>query len=632
MINDEIIGFFRKVPPFQFLDEQSLSLVAGSVSMDFYPKGTMILRQDGPPSEHLCVIKKGGVKVYITSGGEEEIIVDYRGEGDCFGILSVVGADKSRANVLAAEDTICYLVQRDLIFRLIDSNPAFTEFFLKSFFSKFIDKTYTEMQGRTTFYSGSDRLLFSTTVRDIGHSGVLTADAAITIREAARRMSESRVSSLVLLDETQRPAGIITDRDLRDKVVALGRDSGDPVSTIMSRALITVDAEDYCFEALLKMIRHNIHHLLVSDTGKLVGIITNHDFLLLQGTSPISIVKEIEGQMSIEGLAPVSRKINNVMKLLLKEGARAGNIIRIISEINDRLVRKVIELAEKRLGTPPARYSWIVYGSEGRKEQTFKTDQDNGLIWEDVEGDAGTEAAAYFARLTQLVSDGLTKIGFPPCPARYMATNPEWCQPLRIWKHNVTGWVRQPNPEAMLKALVFFDFRHLYGDLSLAEELRDHLVALVDDNRLFLGHMANTIIKNVPPMGFLRDFIVEKSGVHADELNLKIKGIAPLVDIVRLFSLEHGVRETSTFERLQALKAKESRIVEYAEDIEQAFEFIMLLRIYNQIKQISTGRLPDNFMNPHDLSNLEKKSMKEAFSLTTRLQDMVIERYRQMII
>lgn len=632
MITGEIAAFLRKVPPFQFLDEQALSAVAGSITVEFYPKGTMILRQDGPPSSHLSVIKKGGVKVYITSGSQEEIIVDYRGEGDSYGILSLVGADKSRANVLAAEDTICYLVQRDIIFRLIDSNPAFTEFFLKSFFNKFIDKTYTEMQGRASFYSGSDKFLFSTTVRDIGHSGVLTADAEISIREAAKRMSESRISSLVLLDQTQRPAGIITDRDLREKVVAPGRNINDPVSTIMSRALIRVDVADYSFEALLKMIRYNIHHMLVFDSGRLTGIITNHDFLLLQGTSPMSIVKEIEGQVAMEGLAPVSRKISNVVGLLLKEGGLAGSIIRITSALNDHLVRRVIELAEKRLGKPPARYSWIVYGSEGRKEQTFKTDQDNALIWEDLEGDAATEAAAYFAQLAELVHEGLVKTGFPPCPAGYMATNPEWRQPLRTWKRYVTNWVRQPNPESMLKALVFFDFRHLYGDPSLAAELRDHLETLVDGNRLFLGNMANTIIKNVPPLGFLRNFIVEKSGEHKNELNLKIKGIVPLVDIVRLVSLEHGVRETSTFERLQALKAISSLVREYEEDISKAFEFIMLLRIHNQFRQISKGKIPTNFMDPEELSNLEKKTMKEVFSLITRLQDLIIERYRQMII
>ncbi len=632
MIADEITAFFRKIPPFQFLDEKSLSLVAAKAALEFYPQGTMILRQDGPPSDHLCVIKKGGVKVFVTSGGHEDIIVDYRGEGDCFGILSVVGADKSRANVLAAEDTICFKVPRDLIFQLIDSNPSFTEFFLKSFFSKFIDKTYTEMQGRASFYSGSDKLLFSSTVRDIGHSGVLTADAAISIRDAAKRMSDAGISSLVLLDQDLRPAGIITDRDLREKVVAMGRDSGDSVSTIMSRGLIRVDAEDYCFEALLKMIRHNIHHLLVFENAALAGIITNHDFLLLQGTSPLSLVKEIEGQITVDGLAAVSSRVNPVIGLLLKEGASAANIIRIIGEINDRLVGRVIALAEKSLGPPPARYSWIVCGSEGRKEQTFKTDQDNALIWEDLEGAAASAAEAYFAGLAQAVAEGLAKIGFPRCPGGYMAANPEWCQPLRVWKRYVTGWVRQPTPEAMLKALVFFDFRHLHGEPSLAEELRDHLGALAGGSRLFLGTMASTIIRNSPPLGFLKTIIVEKSGEHKNELNIKIKGIAPLADVVRLFSLEHGVRETSTFERLKALRGRNSLLQESVDDIGKAFEFFMLLRIHNQVRQIAAGEPPDNFLNPQALSNLEKKAMKEAFSLITSLHDMIIERYKQMII
>jgi len=632
MIVGEITEFFRKVPPFQFLDERSLASVAESVSLEFYPKGTQILTQDGPPSDYLMVIKKGGVRVSMLSGGHEEISVDYRGEGDSFGILSVVGADKSRANVVAAEDTICYLVHRDLIFKLVDSNPSFTEFFLKSFFNKFIDKTYMEMQGRTSFYRGSDKMLFSTTVRDICSCSVLIADSGLTIREAALKMSGARISSLVLMDGTGKPVGIITDRDLREKVVAVGRDVQEAAASIMSRALIRVDASDYCFEALLKMIRHNIHHLLVFDGDSLTGIITNHDFLLLQGTSPLSLVKEIEGRQTVEELGPISRKINDLIGLLLKEGGRAGNIIRIISEINDRLIHRIIELAEKKLGPPPTGYCWIVFGSEGRKEQTFKTDQDNAIIWDDSASGDEMQHADYFGRLAQLVSEGLELTGFPKCPANYMATNPEWCRPLRTWKRYFSDWLTRPTPEAMLKALVVFDFRSVYGDASLASELRDHLNGLVKGNRLFLGTMANTIIKNVPPLGFMRNIIVEKSGEHRDELNLKVKGIAPIVDIVRLFSLEQGIRETSTAERLHALKTRNTMLQESVEDVSQAFEFIMLLRIHNQLRQITNGRKPDNFMNPRDLSNLEKKTMKEAFSLISNMQDQIIDRYRQMII
>jgi len=600
--------------------------------MEFYPKGSTILHQDGPPSEYLRIIKKGGVKVFIKPDKGEEVLIDYRSEGDCFGLLSLVGGDKSRANVVAVDDTICYLLNKAAILKLVDSVPAFTEFFLKSFLNKFIDKTYEEMHNKSLLFAGGDKVLFTTPVGEIAARNVMTAPQTISIRKAAEIMSERRYSSLVIVDEEGVPAGIVTDRDLRDKVVSKGRTGNEKVSDIMSVSLIKSEARDYCFEALLKMIRYNIHHLLVVDQGKLKGIVTNHDLMMLQGTSPISLVREIESQHTIEGLVPAARKTNEIVGLLLKEGAKASNITRIITEINDRLVKKIIEIAEKEFGEPPLPYCWMVFGSEGRKEQTFRTDQDNAIIYEDpLTEKADADARTYFSVFSAFIRDSLIKCGFPRCPANYMASNPEWCQPVKIWKKYFSSWVYTPTPDAVMKSLIFFDFRPLYGDFRLADSLRDFLSSFLDGQMIFLGYMANMVIKNTPPVGFFKSLIVEKSGEHKDELNLKVKGIAPIVDIVRLFSLEKGIKETSTLERLSELRERHTIVREYADELEHAFEFIMLLRIQNQFEQIEAERMPDNFINPKKLSNLEKRTMKESFTLISKLQDILIERYKPLI-
>ena len=632
MITEDVIEFLKNVPPFQFLEEKTLQGIAGGLSMEFYPKGSMILHQDGPPSEYLRIIKKGGVKVFIKADKGEEVLIDYRSEGDSFGLLSLVGGDKSRANVVAVDDTICYLLNKAAILKLVDSVPAFTEFFLKSFLNKFIDKTYEEMHNKSLLFGGGDKLLFTTPVGEIAARNVMTAPETISIRKAAEIMSERRYSSLVIVDEQGVPAGIVTDRDLRDKVVSKGRTGNEKVSDIMSVSLIKTEARDYCFEALLKMIRYNIHHLLVVDQGKLMGIVTNHDLMMLQGTSPISLVREIESQQTIDGLVPAARKTNEIVGLLLKEGARASNITRIISEINDRLVKKIIEIAEKEFGSPPLPYCWMVFGSEGRKEQTFRTDQDNAIVYEDpLTEKEDAEARTYFSVFSAFIRDSLIKCGFPRCPANYMASNPEWCQPVKIWKKYFSSWVYTPTPDAVMKSLIFFDFRPLYGDFRLADSLRDFLSSFLDGQMIFLGYMANMVIKNTPPVGFFKSLIVEKSGEHKDELNLKVKGIAPIVDIVRLFSLEKGIKETSTLERLSELRERHTIVREYADELEHAFEFIMLLRIQNQFEQIEADRIPDNFINPKKLSNLEKKTMKESFTLISKLQDIIIERYKPLI-
>ncbi len=623
MILEDVINFLKNIPPFQFLEEKTLKDIAKNISMEFYPKDTIILRQDGPPSEYLQIIKKGGVKVYIKTDGDE-VVIDYRGEGDTFGFLSLVGRDRARANVKTIDDTICYLIDKETVLKLLDSSPVFTEYFLKSHLTKYIDRTYKEMHSKSLFYGGSDRLLFTTQIGDIATKEVITVEQGATIQDAARIMAKNKVSSLIIIDNNSIPVGIVTDGDLREKVVAKGRDVNEPISNIMSLPLIRVDARDYCFEAVLKMIRHNIHHLLVVKDGELKGVITNHDLMLLQGSSPLSFSKDIENQQTIEGLIPVAKKINMIVGLLLREGAKASNITKIISEINDRLVRKILEIAEKKYGKSPTPFCWIVFGSEGRKEQTFKTDQDNAIIY----AEDSDEARRYFAEFTPFVRDSLIKCGFPLCPADYMASNPKWCQPLKIWKNYFYKWISTPTPEAILRSLIFFDFRPLFGDFSLAEELRDYLTNILKGQNIFLAHMAGVITKNRPPLGFLRTFVVEKSGEHKDELNLKIRGIGPLVDIVRLFSLESGISETSTIERIRLLKDVHPIVRNSGDELEYAFEFITLLRIHHQIEQIEKNEIPDNFINPSKLSALERKSLKESFQIISKMQDLIIDQYR----
>lgn len=633
MIIEEVLEFFSKTPPFQFLDEASRRSIAGGVSVEFYPKGFTILAQNGPPSRYLRVVKKGAVKVFMKSPEAEDVVIDYRSEGDSFGFLSLVSDDRSRTNIVAATDTICYLIDRETTLRLMDANPAFTEFFLKSFFTQYIDKTYREMRNRSLLCGGGgDKLLFSTPVGELATRGVVTASRDISIRDAAEVMSRSRISCVVLTDADGVPVGIITDRDLRDKVVSKGRDVSGPVADIMSVSLIRADEREYCFEALLKMVRYGIHHLLIVGDGKLRGIITNHDLMMLQGTSPISVAREIEHQTTIDGLVPAAGKVNKIIALLLKEGARASNITKILTEINDRLLQKILEITEKRLGQPPVPYCWIVYGSEGRREQTFRTDQDNAIIYANCqETEQESRAKAYFAEFALSVRDSLEQCGFPHCPAGYMASNQQWCQPIRVWKKYLSGWISNPTADAVLKSLIFFDFRPVHGDFRLADDLRAHLQSALEAHEIFVGHMANMIVKNSPPVGFFKSFIVDKSGEHKDELNLKVKGIALIVDIVRLFALEKGVDETSTIDRIAALRNRHTIVEEYADELEHAFEFMMLLRIHHQFAQIEAGTEPDNFINPEKLGAMEKKTMREAFGLISRIQDVLIERYKPLI-
>ncbi|WP_353683727.1 DUF294 nucleotidyltransferase-like domain-containing protein [Thermodesulfovibrio sp. 3907-1M] len=630
-IIEDTIEFLKSVPPFEFLDTEVVNSIAVKTSMEYYPKGTHILIQDGSPSEFLYIIKKGGIKVY-RKVDTEEVTIDFRSEGDSFGFVSLISGDKSRANVVAIDDTICYLIPKDVILNLMNRYPEVRDFYLKSFMNIYIDKKYAEETSKKTLTATVDKILFTTTVEEIASKNVISVPEHTPLREAARIMCENGISSLVIMNSEGIPVGIITDKDLRRKVVAAARDVNEPVKNIMSFPIISVDAKDYCFEAIVRMLKYNIHHLLVIKNGQIGGIITNHDIMMLQGLSPVTIVRDIEMQQSIEGIISTSKQITNLVGNLLQQGAKASNITRIITEINDRIVRKIAQFAEREFGPPPLPYCWIALGSEGRKEQTFKTDQDNALIYSDPPAGQEESIRKYFLEFASYIKDSLLKCGFPPCPGDIMASNPRWCQPLKVWKKYFSQWIYTPKGESISLSNIFFDFRAIYGDFSLEESLRDYLLNTVKDQKIFLGYLANLAVKNKPPLGFFKTFVVEKSGEHKDKLNIKIKGIAPIVEIIRLFSLEKGIRETSTLERIETLKNKHGVVKDYGEEIIYAFEFLMLLRMKHQYEQVVQGMMPDNFINPETLSNLEKKLLKDTFHLISKLQDILIERYKLMII
>jgi len=633
MLVDEAVRFLAHVPPFQFLDEAGLREVARHLSLEFYPKGAVILTQDGPAGEHLRIVQKGVIKITMRPpGGGEEVVVDYRERGETFGLVSLLGDGLQKTTIIAIQDSICYLLPKAQVNALMASNAAVTEYLLQFHLNKYVGMTSREIQGKSLFLGSSDHLLFTAKLSEIPRTAPTIVPEGTTIQEVARRMAADRQSAAMVVAPDGAPIGIVTDSDLRAKVVATGAPIDGPVTAIMSRPVVTMDEMDHCFEVVLRMLQGNIHHVAVTRDGKLAGVVTNHDFMVLQGRSPLAFSEDIERQTTLEGLAPVSAKALGIIGALLREGARAANIVRIISELNDRIVRKVIQFTERDLGAPPVPYVWLALGSEGRKEQTFRTDQDNALVYQDPEAGEEAACAEYFRRFAESMRDGLVACGFEACPADYMASNPEWCQPLSVWKRYFTGWVSRPTPKAVLKSLIFFDFRPLAGTEGLAWELQDHLDTLIPSYPTYTGFLANMLVQNRPPISFFGSVAVERSGEHKDGLNLKIKAVTPLVDIARLFALEKGIRHASTWDRLEALRSGSTLVSDLVDELEYAIEFITLLRIHHQYNQMEAGKPIDNFIHLESLSHLERKSLKNIFRLILRIQDLVLERYKSFII
>ena len=620
--------FLKRHPPFTLLDDQALDDLIGCLRMQVYPAGVHILRQGAASSRTLHIIKEGTVRIYACTPAGQEQVLDFRSAGETFGSLSRGENERIDTSVQAMSDTVCYVAGGADTQKFIDDHPVLKEYLLPAYFPKREPGLAAAPPAQFLLHEGSEKVLFTTPVEHLASRDVLVVRAATSVKEAAQVMSAHRAGALVVVDGDGRPVGIVTMTDLRDRVLAAGRDPAAPVEEIMSAPLLTVEARDFCFEALLKMMSHDVHHLPVLDGERLAGIVGSHDFLVLQGTSPLVIAREIEGQVTVEGLAASSLRIKGLVSLLLREGAGAGSITRVISAVNDRLEHRVLDLALQTLGPPPLPFCWIVYGSAGRKEQTFKTDQDNAIVYGDPGGEEEARAAQeYFGRFAEFVVDAFLRCGFARCLGNFMATNPQWRQPLAVWKRLFSAWIDTPDDAALHKAVNLFEFRGLHGDLRLAAELKTHLHHALGRQTRFLKALADLTVDYRPPLGFFGSLLVEREGEHVHQVDLKRHCLTPLINIVRLFSLESNLTEIATIERLAVLQGVHPVAKTARDDLAHAFEFISLLRIRHQHEQIAMGLEPDNFIDPGRLSSLELRSLKEICRLISHILDEIRRKY-----
>ncbi|WP_446009777.1 DUF294 nucleotidyltransferase-like domain-containing protein [Candidatus Electrothrix sp.] len=622
-----VVEFFANIMPFKELDHETLHGMARHVKVDFFPKGTRLFHAGETEISHLLFIQQGGVKSFIVDDEGEVTLKDYRGEGDYIGALGIIRGTKASLEVETVEDTFCFLLPKAVFLDLINTQPGFSQYYLKSFSEKFVGTAYAELRHHKMTRRGDENLhLFSMEVGDIVKKTLHTIPADSSIQQAAEKMSSFLVGSLLIHQPglPEEIIGIITDRDLTRKVLATGRDYNEPVRNIMSSPVATVLSQSTCFDALLKMMSSSIHHLAVERRGKIIGIITSHDIILIQGISPYSLFKEIGKQQSIIGLYPLSKKIPAMIRNLIKEGAKPGNISRMISVLNDHILERLLTLLEEEMGPPPVPYCWLLMGSEGRREQTFKTDQDNAILYADPKNEQqGKEAQEYFAAFARKAIDHLVECGYPLCPGEIMAVNPKWCQPLSVWKGYFEDWVGAPDPQELLHATIFFDFRAGFGKAVLADKLRQHLNELTERQELYLLHLAGQCLSGRTPLSFFKNFIVEKNGEHKNKLDIKHQGITPFVNFARILALRHNIRETNTLARLHVL-AKEGILDEtlWATAVD-AYEMQMQLRIIHQLNQIEADKQPDNHIAPDELSELEKRMLRDAFEVIDRLHSVL---------
>ncbi|MBU0604309.1 MAG: CBS domain-containing protein [Gammaproteobacteria bacterium] len=467
--------------------------------------------------------------------------------------------------------------------------------------------------------------LMTMPVRALIRRAPITLAPSTSIRDAAEKMCEQRVSS-VLIVESGRLFGLVTDRDLRNRALARGIDISRPVIDIATVAPLTMDVRKPAFDALLLMARHNIHHVPVMDGDTVVGMITATDLTEQHSTSAVYLAGDIYKQDTVDGLAAGAARVRALQQNLAAAGASAYSTGHIITAITDAITCRLLQLAEARFGPAPIDYVWVAAGSQARSEQTAKSDQDNCLILDDSYDAA--RHGEYFKSLSTLVCDGLDACGYIHCPGDMMAMTDQWRQPRSRWAQYFRNWTEEPEPKALMLTCVFFDLRAIYGKTSLLEDLRRDVLARTRDNRIFLAYMVSNALSHQPPLGLFRTLSTIRSGEHRGRIDLKHNGIVPIVDLARVYALAGGHDAVNTHDRLASAADSKEISEQSARDLRDALEFIAALRIQHQARQLGAGQDADNFLRPDELSNFERSQLKDAFTVVQTLQSVLGQRYQ----
>lgn len=611
----EIRDFLEQRSPFDALPDERLNLLSKMLEIRYLRRDRAFPPEDAV-GNHLYIIRSGVIDLLDEKGN----LIEKLDEGDIYTIpCQLVDFGRARRGV-AKEDTLLYLLPCQKLQELRAAEPNFDQHFSSSIRQRL-------KQAISTVQISTDQnctTQMTMEVSSILNKPAVTAMADCSIRDAAQTMDEQGVSSLILMDG-KRLIGLITDSDIRSRCVASGMSIDEPVSRIMSTHIQTIQQSELVLSAMMAMTRAHLHHLPVLEGKKVVGMLTANDIARQQTVNSAFIANDIYKASSLEELVTISNRLPGLQYQLAYSSATALHIGEAISSITDSITMRLIEMAEEELGPAPVPYVWLCGGSQARREQSSHSDQDNALL---ISDEMRPEHDAWFANLAKQVCDGLDACGFIHCPGDAMASNPKWRQPLKVWRHYFSEWIDKPEPMALMLSSIFFDLRPVYGEKKLFKTLRKEIRNKTRGNGIFTAYMASNALQFRPPLGFFRTFVLIHGGEHDDTFDIKHRGIVPITDIARVLALSEGLTQVNTTKRLQAAAKTNALSKEMGGNLEDALEFIASLRINHQAEQIRLGLNPDNYLPPDDLSELERKHLKDAFDVIQSMQSTLENRYQ----
>ncbi len=600
----DVATFLSRYPPFGGLPPDELAKVARSVEIEHFPAGTVILEQSGEPAQHLYVVRKGAVEM-IAEGR----LFDLLSEGEVFGQFSLLAHESPTSTVRAHEDTLCYLIGADVADEVLGTSAG--RLFVLGRMRERLTAGYEAMEPP------------SLQLRPVGglvRRAPVVADPGMSVADAAERMTTERVSCLLV--SMRDGWGIVTDRDLRSRVLASHGSPETPVEEIASFPAKTLPEDALVGEALLAMFTEGVHHFPVTrPDGSIAGLVTATDLMDIGRDTPFSIRSAIERARTLDDVVAAARELPQVVLALVDASSEPVGVGRVVALVVDAMTTRLLTLGIERLGEPPVPWAWLALGSAARREQALATDQDHALAY-DAQDRPVADVDPYFAELAEFVTEGLEGAGIPRCKGDAMAANPAMRRSVQGWIDALHGWMRDLGRSGSILSSIVYDFRRVTGPLDPEPEL-DATILEARNDLGFLAHLAHRALDHRAPTGFLRDLVVERKGEHVGRLDVKHGGITIIGSIARLEGIRAGIPAKGTLDRLAGATALGDLDKAMSGELSEAFRFLWEVRLRHQADQVRRGETPDDFVDPATLGPVTRRGLKESFSVISRAQRML---------
>ena len=628
-ISYRIADFLKRFPPFSNLTKVQLESLSEEVSIVYKEKGAIVFEVNESAHTQFYVVHQGAVALWNENG---QTVLDICDEGDIFGLRPLMANEHYRLLAKTEEESILYAIPIEHFRPFIKRNRRVADFLVESFASNTRNPYDKSNKGKLLGDAAQTLPVVDSKILDLQtvdySPNVASAKETTTIQDIAQQMTEKGIGAM-LIEKKGLPIGIITDKDLRNKIATGVYGISAQAKAIMSSPVITYPKRLTVAQAQMAMMKSNISHLVLTEDGTIntpaVGILSKHDIMLSLGNNPAVLVKAIKRAKTVEEIAPHRTGVMHLLRGYLDQGIPMALTAKIISELNDVCIKKVVGLSLKKIKTPPpVKFAWLAMGSQGRSEQLLHTDQDNALIYENVDEAVAEKTNSYFLNLAKTITIGLHTIGYEFCPADMMGSNPKWCQSIDGFKKMTSQWIMHPGPNEILLSSIFFDYNRAYGDKGLVSELSEHIFDTVQKFPIFLAHLASSGLMNPSPTGFFRQFLVEQDGEHKDAFDLKQRALMPLIDAARVLILSHNVTDISnTWERFEKLAELEPNNKELFYACSYAMKALLRFKTKQGLQNNDSGR----YIKLEQLNKEEKMKLKRTFKTIKEIQEVLNVRF-----